>query len=667
MDRASWRRFAASAFSVDRGTLVVPVALPLGITTTVILFVALVTDHVTLMLPAALGPLWVALCDPQGDDGRRTETLFWAAGWSSLAVLIGGLTSDPLVVHLVAAAVVAAACGFAGSIGPRAATIGVLFLVAYAIFSGTPTIFHDSFANALSFLAGSVLYASLISVPALAHRHRGPRLALARLYRGLAHVDLDDSQGIGHPVHAERMRSFLDTLAAERAGDATHAWLRELGDAAGEVRLALVGLTLDPEAIDERTRLAVAAYLRAAQEASRRIARALVLQWPARSLAATQESLDRTFAGVLATAAPFTRTTASAVHDGMTRTVSALSGPWPLTATDRPSGPHRTRRPWRDQALDVKQHLSLSDPIGRHAIRQSVVYTVATVLSLAIDLPHPYWMPMTVAWISKPAMSDTTVKVIARVTGTLLGVVVAFFVVEHLGPPNWVLAVLVGVGGTIVITFVLAQYTYAVIGITMFVLFLFTIDDGATTSAFGSRIFATVSAGGLVLLGTWMWPTRTGSHFGAALADYTRSLRHYTRATLTGRATDDPGRVSDRNACLDARIAANRAVVAAAYEFGSQRVDAVVGATALESLHLAVAHVVALDVASAEPEDHEILDQIIGELTDLEHRLATMDVSGEIPRRDHPPEISHPVHRHARHAHRALDAARERRTASRRS
>ena len=63
----------------------------------------------------------------------------------------------------------------------------------------------------------------------------------------------------------------------------------------------------------------------------------------------------------------------------------------------------------------MRGHLRMDDPFLRHALRLTVTFAAAVALSWWLDLPHPYWLPMTVAWISKPAQSDTTTKVIARV------------------------------------------------------------------------------------------------------------------------------------------------------------------------------------------------------------------------------------------------------------
>ena len=64
----------------------------------------------------------------------------------------------------------------------------------------------------------------------------------------------------------------------------------------------------------------------------------------------------------------------------------------------------------------------MADPLLRHAIRIAVVFGVAMAIAQSLGIDHGYWLPMTVAWVSRPALGETTVKVTARVAGTLVGV-----------------------------------------------------------------------------------------------------------------------------------------------------------------------------------------------------------------------------------------------------
>ena len=85
----------------------------------------------------------------------------------TVTTFLGGLVSDVLVLHLAAAAVVAAVCGFVGAAGPRAAMVGVLSLVCFTIFSGSPVILYDSLVS-----AALVAIGGLIQMPTFANGSR---------------------------------------------------------------------------------------------------------------------------------------------------------------------------------------------------------------------------------------------------------------------------------------------------------------------------------------------------------------------------------------------------------------------------------------------------------------------------------------------------------------
>ena len=79
---------------------------------------------------------------------------------------------------------------------------------------------------------------------------------------------------------------------------------------------------------------------------------------------------------------------------------------------------------------------------------------VATAISELLAIPHAYWIPVTVAWITKPDHDGTVTRVIQRVIGTALGLLI-------IGLPSLVLetttmyyAVFAILGSAVAISFV---------------------------------------------------------------------------------------------------------------------------------------------------------------------------------------------------------------------
>jgi hypothetical protein len=309
------------------------------------------------------------------------------------------------------------------------------------------------------------------------------------------------------------------------------------------------------------------------------------------------------------------------------------------------------------EATRVRGHLGLGDPFARHAVRFTGTFLVAVLLSHWLDLPHPYWLPMTVAWISKPAQGDTTTKTVARLLGTALGVLISAVVVELAAPGDAALAILIGLATVLALTFLVGNYALAVSGVTIFVFFLFDLAGEDLGAAFWSRMLATVLAGILVIVAAVVWPTRTGARVAAALADFSAALGAYAVAVLATGADGDGGHVGPLQvSVLETRTAATSSIEAARYEVGAHRLDAVSAAAVLEALHASTAHCLVREMSGPTEEDRDTVEPIRVETSDLADRLRVVDQGAPVPARDHPPAVAHPVHRFVRRAHEALDA-----------
>jgi hypothetical protein len=143
-------------------------------------------------------------------------------------------------------------------------------------------------------------------------------------------------------------------------------------------------------------------------------------------------------------------------------------------------------------------------PFLIHAIRLMIVIVIATAISEATALPHQYWLPMSVAWMSKPDQDGTTTRVIHRVAGTALGLATIGVADVALRPGPMGFAVISFIGAAIAIGFIWVNYATAVIGVTIWVMGLFAMVGDPVTETMGLRLAATVAAAALVLLAFWL-------------------------------------------------------------------------------------------------------------------------------------------------------------------
>lgn len=109
-----------------------------SIVTTAVALIGLSLGGSAIGVPLAIGALFAAVSDVDQVAGRRARTMLWATLWLSVATALGSIASVNLALILLFTVPVAAACGYVGAAGPRAAIAGVLSLVTFSAFTFVP-------------------------------------------------------------------------------------------------------------------------------------------------------------------------------------------------------------------------------------------------------------------------------------------------------------------------------------------------------------------------------------------------------------------------------------------------------------------------------------------------------------------------------------------------
>ena len=297
--------------------------------------------------PLAIGSLFTGIGGIGEAPGHRWRIMLWTGLWVGLAAILGGFMSNIGLAELAVVAVLAAGCGFAGTLGSRGVIVGVLTLVTYAIFAGTPDTEVGSLeAGALVGLGALVQMAALLIPVLVRNRH---------LIRG-----------------------------------------RE---------------------------------------------------------------------------------------------------------DDLPS--MRSR---------IRAHAQRRDDFARHGARLAVAMVIASAIGHTSNWPHQYWIPMTVAWLSRPDTSGMATRVLSRVAGTIIGVALAVVLIDGLNINGYGIAVVVGVGALVMLVFLAADYTIAVAGITVIVMSLFSLIGEPVAETAPSRIASTLVAAVIVVLASAALPAKSARH-----------------------------------------------------------------------------------------------------------------------------------------------------------
>ncbi|WP_312721747.1 FUSC family protein, partial [Escherichia sp. AM3] len=73
----------------------------------------------------------------------------------------------------------------------------------------------------------------------------------------------------------------------------------------------------------------------------------------------------------------------------------------------------------------LKSYLSLKSSALRNAARISVMLSIASLMGMALHLPKPYWILMTVLFVTQNGYGATRVRILHRAGGTMAGLIIA--------------------------------------------------------------------------------------------------------------------------------------------------------------------------------------------------------------------------------------------------
>ena len=598
-----------------------------GLLITLALLVGLRVGQVEVALSVSMGLLFVSIADCADSRRVRLRVMLWATLWIGVGVLLGGLASEFRVTHVFIALVIAAACGYAGALGPRAGLIGVLTLVLFAFYAGAPVVVDVALLDTGYFVVGGLitLVVNLLFTPP--RRLGAVRSGIAHSYRELQDAAQRRGIELAAPTVAAAVMSARTIVDHEGCAGASAAWANALLSSAERTRLALLALiserSIDPAYVDGLT----TQLSHTARAIADEVAAPLGLSGERRRSRARASLGD--LEGLVAQAPdPRLATLAQDVLEAIALAIAVLDQPWPLGSRADIVTPQRVPAPILPR---LRAHLHWSDPVAEHAIRLMVAFGGATLATVIVDVSHAYWVPLTVAWIAKPDLANTVSRVTMRIGGTMAGVVMVtliLLVARELPGEAIVLSVAVGLTGALALAYLNANYPLAVIGITGFVLLIEHVTGEGAKYDIIARLIATTLAGLWVLLVASVRPRRTGSTAVAAMHATNEALRDYAAVVRKGEDS-----TSARARVLTERTAALAAVSAATmetpgfWERAGDRVDPVQAAAVVTDIIGATSSILAEELLEERGQsDPALWDRIDAELDDLDARVDALRI-----------------------------------------
>jgi uncharacterized membrane protein YccC len=208
---------------------------------------------------------------------------------------------------------------------------------------------------------------------------------------------------------------------------------------------------------------------------------------------------------------------------------------------------------------EVRGELDRSSPVLRHAVRVAVVAAAGHVAGDALPWGHGAWAPMAAVVVMRPDFAQTMSRGVARLAGTLGGVLVATAVVAFADPGRYAGGGLAVASAGLMYLLLRAGFAVASACVTGYVVFLLAMAGGPWQITAAARIVETVLGGCLALAAYVVLPAWERSRLADRLADYLEASCGYAAAVLA--AYGDPAGRPPR-AVRDALLGQRRARLA---------------------------------------------------------------------------------------------------------
>jgi uncharacterized membrane protein YccC len=526
MKPAAWARGVASSIvAFDRSSLEYGFALRCTVGVAIPLIVACALGHPSAGFAPAIGALIGGFTSLQGIYRSRIAVVFAVTLGIAISSFLGALAAPSLPALIVLTVAVGYFYGTVAQFGMPAGVAALNTTVAFVIFSSLPLTPRQDFEQSSLLFLGGMIQAVLLILAWPLDRSAIERRGLAAAYRDLAGYArslatlasqappiaalatarqiVADQQPLARSrdvarykrilAEAEALRHRLGALAVLETTESTRPIVQDLARASGE-QLSALAATLDgtmtqAQLEEVRTRTLEAFVTFENAFASDAFALALVRDISAHLRDATQ--------GVA---------------------VAATGRPVRLffSSSPRPSAYIRTKIDW----------------FSRDAIRIAVTLGIAMLLGHTVfESSRGYWIALTAALVLRPDLQGTIVRGFARIGGTLVGAVIAMFVVIAVhGNPIWQGAVITAAAAVCYLTLI---PNYALFSTAMTLFVIVSLDLlGASHTTVANRVVDTLVGGALAIAGYVVFPTWALRRSRPLLAETVDAQRAFAVALL---------------------------------------------------------------------------------------------------------------------------------------
>ncbi|MGX2956667.1 YccS family putative transporter [Ursidibacter arcticus] len=160
----------------------------------------------------------------------------------------------------------------------------------------------------------------------------------------------------------------------------------------------------------------------------------------------------------------------------------------------------------RDMIPAIRSQCHFGSPLFRHAVRLSIVVFVCSLIVECFQVEQGYWILLTAILVCQPNYSATKTRLIQRVIGTILGVVVGLSF-NYLSPTLEAQLGLIVASSSLFFLFRTNNYSFSTFFITIQVLISFDVVGFGADVAMLPRIIDTLIGASLAWLAvSYLWP-----------------------------------------------------------------------------------------------------------------------------------------------------------------
>jgi uncharacterized membrane protein YccC len=134
-------------------------------------------------------------------------------------------------------------------------------------------------------------------------------------------------------------------------------------------------------------------------------------------------------------------------------------------------------------ATEIRNNLSFGSYTFRHAVRLGVTTALAAIMSAAFHIARGYWIPITVVVVMKPNYGGTIQRAAQRITGTVVGALLAGLILWSIHD-NWLLLCLLAILSFV--TFTLRWRNYGLFSLALTPMIMVMLDLARPGTPFDS-------------------------------------------------------------------------------------------------------------------------------------------------------------------------------------